>query len=218
MQGLKCRRFDPSFESLLFAFTDQVSERKEVLPQLQIQYSVHPKGYNDKVNEAVAQVNDSVAKASVHVPYPARKEHKSVFYNISKKFDSDLRRRHEKKKEQREKENGPFIGNRTIVPVPKHRRYQASAITLDQRRENAEELMAKFHQEVKNAPLVDEGAGHHLLSTEAYCKFLMDNAYDHGVPPRYVGEPRVRRKIQEGSYPNWTVQEEELSAVLRYVR
>ena len=187
------------------------------MPQLPIQYSVHPKGYNDKVHEVVAQINDSVARASVHAPFTAREEHKSVFYNVSKKFDSDLRRRHEKKKEQSEQENGPFIGNRTIVPVPKHRRYEASAMTLEERRENAEELMAKFHQQVKNAPLIDEGAGHRV-SADAYCKFLMDNAYDYGVPPRFVEEPRVRRKIQEGSYPNWTVKEEELSAVLRYVR
>ena len=202
---------------MFFTFTDEFSERKEVLPQLQIKYSVHPKGYNDKIDKAVSQINASVARSSVHIPHTARKEHKSVFYNMSKKFDSDLRRQHEKQKVEREKENGPFIGNRTIVPVPKHRRYEASAMTLDERRENAEELMAKFQREVAIAPSIDVGAGHRL-SAEAYYKFLTDNAYDYGVPPRYVEEPRVRRKIREGSYPNWTVKEEELSAVLRYVR
>ena len=162
-------------------------------------------------------MNASVARASVHVPQTAPKEHKSVFYNVSKKFDSDLRRRHEKEKLEREKDNGPFIGNRTIVPVPRHRRYEASAMTLDERRENTEELMMKFQREVANAPLIDESAGHRL-SAEAYCRNLIEKAYDYGVPPRYVEEPRVRRKIQEGSYPNWTVKEEELSAVLRYVQ
>eukprot|EP00111_Clytia_hemisphaerica_P013943 TCONS_00041044-protein len=194
---------------------DQASERKEVLPQLPIKYSVHPETYNDKVNKAVAQVNASVKRATVYVPQKTGKERKSAFYNLSKRFDADLRRQHEKKKAEREKQTGLFIGNRTIVPVPKHRRYEASAMTLDERRENTEELMEKFRHEVANALTIDEGAGHRM-SADAYCKFLIDNAYDYGVPPRYVEEPRVRRKIQEGSYPNWTVKEEELSAILRF--
>ncbi|XP_066936798.1 uncharacterized protein [Clytia hemisphaerica] len=194
---------------------DVMSDRKEVLPHLPIQYSVHPEPYDDKVNKAVAQVNASVAKATVHVPRTTPKERKSAFYNLSKKFDANLRRQHEKKKAEREKQTGPFIGNRTIVPVPKHRRYEASTMTLDERRENAEELMHKFSHDIVNAPSIDVGAGH-IESADTYCKFLIDNAYDYGVPPCYVEEPRIRRKIEEGSYPNWTVKEEELSTVLRF--
>ncbi|XP_066923179.1 uncharacterized protein [Clytia hemisphaerica] len=189
----------------------QESERKEVLPQLPIKYSVHPTPY-DRVGKIVAQVNASVAKASVHVP---RKEHKSAFYNLSKRFDANLRRQHERKKVERENQTGPFIGNRTIVPVAKQHRYEASAMTLNERREYAEELMQRFRLKTANAPMIDESAGHRV-SADMYCKFLIDNAYDYGVPPRYVEEPRIRRKILEGSYPNYTVKEGELSTVLRF--
>ena len=80
-------------------------------------------------------------------------------------------------------------------------------------REN-EILMSKFRADVISSRT-------HFPGGETSKKYLNSltnqQQFDYGVPPPRELEYRARRKLSEGSYPNWTVDEKKLPKVLRFV-
>ena len=53
---------------------------------------------------------------------------------------------------------------------------------------------------------------------ETYKQYVKEARLSYGKPPKIVPDVRIRRKLMEGSYPNWTVRKEnDLPKLLRYV-
>lgn len=53
---------------------------------------------------------------------------------------------------------------------------------------------------------------------KVYLKNTSCVKFDYGTPPPDFEEPRTtRRKLKEGAYPNWTVEESKLPKILRLV-
>ena len=58
--------------------------------------------------------------------------------------------------------------------------------------------------------------GSEKITIEEYLQKIMENTRKKEAPPMYISRPRIRRKIDEGSYPNWTVPDEnKLPKILR---
>ena len=54
-------------------------------------------------------------------------------------------------------------------------------------------------------------------SVESYLDHVTNISMSYGKKPKVVPDPRIRRCIMEGSYPNWTVDENKLPTLLRYI-
>jgi len=103
----------------------------------------------------------------------------------------------------------------------------ATKLEGEEREQYVQELMARHRDEASKSYgqslMASAKNGSRNRSTESsrhYTKHLREHAILVVPPPVREGDPpvrtRVRRNIMEGSYPNWSVNEEGLDSVLRY--
>jgi len=103
----------------------------------------------------------------------------------------------------------------------------ATKLEGEEREQYVQELMARHREEASKSYgqslMASAKNGTRNRATESsrhYTKHLREHAILMVPPPVREGDPpvktRVRRKIMEGSYPNWSVNEEGLDSVLRY--
>ena len=103
----------------------------------------------------------------------------------------------------------------------------ATKLEGEEREQYVQELMARHREEASKrygqSLMASSKSSTRDRATESsrhYTKHLREHAILMVPPPVREGEPpvktRVRRSIMEGSYPNWSVNEEGLSSVLRY--
>ena len=76
-------------------------------------------------------------------------------------------------------------------------------------------LFKNLRKEAEDTTVLFEGQGRDKETMETYQKFVLENRLSHGKPPEYPPDARIRRIRLEGSYPNWTMKEDQLPRLLR---
>ncbi|XP_066916677.1 uncharacterized protein [Clytia hemisphaerica] len=85
-----------------------------------------------------------------------------------------------------------------------------------QHEERAEKLMKKHRYEAGVSYERSMRNKRNKTETIDYLRCAIEKNMIVLIPPKVLPEVRVRRKILEGSYPNWTVIDDKLPRVLRY--
>ena len=115
--------------------------------------------------------------------------------------------RRSSKDHQRKQAETPQELLRRLKRAPKHK-------TREGRAKYARMLFDLFKREIASETRRPRGTAP-TETMRQYESYLLDNNLRIRKPKHEIPEPRIRRRILEGSYPNWTVEEDKLPALMR---
>jgi len=109
--------------------------------------------------------------------------------------------------QQRKQTETPQDLLRRLKKMPKHK-------TRDGQEKYARMLLDLFKREIACERRRTRGTGP-TETMRQYESYLLDHDLRLEEPKHTIPEPRIRRRILEGSYANWTVEEDKLPALMR---